>query len=76
MFLKVRAKTWVITVNLHLLRHETRWKTDLYVEFEIFVHLVDVGEDVLHDSRDDAAEVRVRHHSLQSATSTLLVVRG
>ena len=36
----------------------------LDVELEIFVHLVDVGEDVGHDSGDNALHMLVAQHSL------------
>ena len=35
------------------------------MELEILVHLVDVGENVLNDSRNDSTQIDVIHVSLQ-----------
>ena len=41
----------------------------LDVELEVLVHLVDVGEDVLHDARDDALQHGVPQHPLKHTQS-------
>ena len=34
------------------------------MEFEVLVHLVDVGEDILYDSWDDSTQMHVCHNTL------------
>ena len=44
-----------------------RWKkqANLDVEFQIFIHLVDVGENVAHDARNDALKVVIVQDTLK-----------
>ena len=47
-----------------------RWKkqANLDVEFQIFIHLVDVGENVAHDARNDALKVVIVQDTLKKDT--------
>ena len=40
--------------------------THLDVKLEVFVHLIDVGEDVADDARNDALEVLAVHKALRT----------
>ena len=42
----------------------------LDVELEVLVHLVDVGEDVSNDTRDDSLQVWVVHETLKHTAVT------
>ncbi len=40
------------------------------MEFEIFVHLVDVGEDILYNTWDDSRHVCIPQNTLKDTTVT------
>ena len=49
----------------------TRGATYLDVELKVFVHLVDVGEDISNDARNDPLEVGALHDTLRHTYDTM-----